>query len=261
MINAPGNAGSSGMPQSQQLPNRVTNSVDVLNYLQSIYGSAQFANYEILRYPFYDVVTYPPSGTTAISFFSVPQGAPDPVSGIGKTPEQTNLTKSSSFGQVYVIINQIRTFAAFLPLARQNSSVQGIANSLYGAYSPAQSKLLDILGQGVLNISIGAKQYYDIQRPLESLPPGFGVDVQSWASATTTATTGPFKSAWVTQSPRARDVYTLGPVQMIEPEQQFQVTLNFPNGTSPSIAASIGGFDAALQIGVIFDGYVARPVQ
>jgi hypothetical protein len=262
-IQTPWNPASPGIPFSQVVPAAPSNSIQALNLLQSVYGSAQFDNYEVIRYSYWDYNAYNPAGTTSMSFFTIPQGGTDPVSGLGKSAEQTNMVKQGSFGQVYVIWTQIRMDVMLLPLSRQSSAVQALTSCLYAQYATAQAQLLNLINQGVLVINIGQKQFFDIQRPFRRTPPGFGIDVQSMGSTTTTVTTGPWVSAYVTPSPRDRDTYTLAPVQLIEPEQQFQCTLTFPNGLSPAFTSGngIGGNTAALSVGLIFDGYVARPIQ
>lgn len=233
--------------------------VTALQTLQRRYGSADWTRWESQRWQFYDYIRYPAAGTTQLRFFSIALGGTDPVSTLAKTLEQTNLSKGASFGQVYFIIQQIRTHAFFLPKSRQNATIAADADVIYTTMSDAMSKFNELMRDGVLNISILAKKYFDIERPLVTAPPGFGLTIYQHASSFLAAF--PRAGIWATQNPNASSVYDCNPPQVVEPEQSFEVTLDYPNSLSPVFTGLVDSVDPRIDIGVIFDGYIVRPAQ
>jgi hypothetical protein len=149
-------------------------------------------------------------------------------------------------------MQQIRTFVHILPKARQNADVSTDANMAASA-TIAMQKVRNLLGMGVLNISLGQKQYFDIPMPFRNCPPGFGMNIHSLPTATGAI------SEWVTQSNDPADCFNVTPEQMIEPEQIIDATIDFPNGNTPDFNALANTLD--INIGLILHGWVARPVQ
>jgi hypothetical protein len=67
---------------------------------------------------------------------------------------------------------------------------------------------------------------------------------------------------WVTQTKMRPNVYFVDPNILIEAEQQFTVTLDFPSGVVPVLATNVVNDSTnPLKVGVIFDGLLLRPVQ
>ena len=252
---------------------------EIIDSLQKRFGSADFSRYQVVRGQKYDFCRLLSAGTNSVSFFSNPIGATDPGAGatLFKTLEQTNLVKNASFGQEYFALTQIRTYANFVCQARQGFTTG--TNFTYRGYTAllngAMEQLQTVLNTGVLEISFAQKLYYQIARPFVQCPPGFGIDVQSLASSRTgAAAVGPV--AFETQVPgtnwlarpdyRATSVYNIDPIQIIEPEIQIQAAINFPNGNTPNFTNTAldtanGTQTPAIELGLIFDGYVIRPSQ
>lgn len=234
------------------------NNIQVLNQLQSRLGSANWNDWQIHRWSFYDYVRYPSAGTASpLSFFTVPVGGTDPNSALAKTYEQTNVPKGGSLGQVYFFIQQIRTHLHILPKQRQPTGIPADADYLVG---PVHNGFIDAVhnlsGMGVLLITLGQKEYFDIEKPFKNAPSGLAVDIDQVTSVGATA------SYWYQQSGNQRDIWNASPPQMIEPEQNIQINLTFPNGASPALTDIVGGsITPYLNIGVILDGYIARPAQ
>ncbi len=246
---------------------------EIIDSLQKRFGSADFSRYQVVRGQKYDFCRLQSAGTNSVSFFSNPIGATDPGAGatLYKTLEQTNLVKNASFGQEYFALTQIRCYAGFVNQSRQTVSVG--TNFTYRGYTAladsAMEKLQSVMNTGVLEISFAQKLYYQIARPFVQCPPGFGIDIQSLASSRTgvaaeTQTTG---TNWLARPDyRATSVYNIDPIQIIEPEIQIQAAINFPNGNTPSFADSAlstadATFAPAVELALIFDGYVIRPSQ
>lgn len=247
---------------------------EILDNLQKRFGSADFSRYQVLRGQKYDFVRLPSAGTASLSFFSNPVGAADPGAGattLFKTLEQTNLVKSASFGQEYFALTQIRTYANFVPLARQPGTPG--TNVVYRGYTAlvnsAMEQFRSVIDRGVLQIKFAQKLYYQISRPFVMAPPGFGVDVRSLASSRTgnAAETQVAGTNWrVAPDNRAESVYNVDPIQIIEPEIQIEASLDFPDGNSPTFTNTAlntanATFTPSIEIGLIFDGYVIRPSQ
>jgi hypothetical protein len=133
----------------------------------------------------------------------------------------------------------------------------------------AMEKLQTVLNSGVLEISFAQKLYYQIARPFIQCPAGFGIDIQSLASSRTgnAAETQPEGTNWLARPDyRATAVYNIDPIQIIEPEIQIQAAINFPNGNTPNFTNTAldtanGTQTPAIELGLIFDGYVIRPSQ
>ncbi len=234
-------------------------SISAIAALQGKYGSAIWTAWSNLRWPQYDYARYTPAGITSLSLFAVPQGGVDPVSGLTKTSEQTSMIAGGTFGQVGQLITQIRTHAFILPLARQASGIKDDADVLWTTISDMMSKYLELLRRGVLQIFINNKEFFTISQPFTRCPPGFGVRIQQHGASYLAAFTK--FSTWAQQSPRQEDVFDLNPPQFIEPNQTFQVQLNYFDGTGPVFTTLVSSTSPAIDIGVIFDGYLIRPTS
>ena len=248
---------------------------EIIDSLQKRFGSADFSRYQVVRGQKYDFCRLLAAGTNSVSFFSNPIGATDPGAGatLFKTLEQTNLVKNASFGQEYFALTQIRCYANFVCQSRQSFTTG--TNFTYRGYTAladsAMEKLQAVLNTGVLEIKFAQKLYYQIARPFIQCPAGFGIDVQSLASSRTGAATETQLSEtnWIARSDyRATAVYNIDPIQIVEPEIQIQAAINFPNGNTPNFGSS--ALDSAtpsvaqtpaVELGLIFDGYVIRPSQ
>jgi hypothetical protein len=245
----------------------------IIDSLQKRFGSADFSRYQVVRGQKYDFCRLLAAGTNSVSFFSNPIGATDPGAGatLFKTLEQTNLVKNASFGQEYFALTQIRTYANFVCQSRQGFTTG--TNFTYRGYTAlansAMEQLQTVLNQGVLEISFAQKLYYQIARPFIQCPPGFGVDIQSLASSRDGAveeTQLPATNWSARADNRATSVYNIDPIQIIEPEIQIQAAIKFPNGNTPNFTNTAldtanGTQTPAIELGLIFDGYVIRPSQ
>jgi hypothetical protein len=234
------------------------NSQEILAGLQKKLGSADFSKWRVFRWKWYDYVRYPVAGTNRLTFFSIPLGGTDPNSSAAKTLEDTNMNQSGNFGQVFYIVNAIQTHVSVAPLSRQVSTISGDANVIYSEYTGLMDQLLNLSRQGVFQMTIGQKLYYNFQQPFTYAPPGMGLDIRQHGSATSSTT---YQSRWFQQSPWERDVKYLAPAQMIEPNQNFEVAITFPFQSSPNLTGTVLSVNPSVNIGVQFDGIIARPVQ
>ena len=243
----------------------------ILDALQQRFGTADWTQYQVIRGQKYDFIRCPNLGTNQLSFFSIPIGGVDPNSQLAKTLEQTNLVKNASFGQEYFAITQIRTYAGFLPKARQNGTIATDVNSVWNGYSASDANAVEALNnlfnRGILNVSFAQKLYYQIQQPLKSAPAGFGVEIQQYGQARQASVVSAKQAPWVQGDWRFDQVYNLDPIQLVEPEVQLAVTMDFPDLNSPDFTGTwretgnVNSVNPNVEVGVIFDGYVIRPLQ
>ncbi len=236
-------------------------SLSVLAQLQATIGSANWNSWTLNRWDFYDYVRYPAAGTTKLSFFNIAQGGVDPNSSLPKTLEQTNVPKARSFGQVYFIVEQIRFHYSILPKTRQPSGISSDANLVSQTVSKAMPKMSELIRCGWLQSRIGTKDWWQINRPGEMCPPGFGVRIlQHGSKYQSAATAFTQASSWVQQNSDPDDVYSVSVSQLIEPEQTFEASLNWAS-TSPAFTGLVDSADLAIDIGMYLSGYIARPGQ
>ncbi len=237
-------------------------SAEVLALMQAQYGSANWQIWQIQRWPFYDEARYTPAGMTSLSLMQVPLGSVDPVSSLAKTTEQTNVPMPGSFGNVYYVITQVRTLAYFIPLGRQHNTIATDADVLYTTMTNAMDKFLELQRRGVLELSIGYKKYLQIQSPFLRAPAGFGIDIDQHSSSFISAGAAWTKaSTWVVNDNDEENVWNQTPPQVIEPNQQFTLTLTWPDGAGPVFTNLVDGVSPAVNIAAMFDGYIVRPAQ
>lgn len=229
-------------------------SVQILSQIQSKIGSANWSDWGIYRWQWYDYVRYPGAGTQELLFFVNPLGSTDPTSALQKTLEQTNSPKARSFGQTFYIITQIRTHVHLLPKKRQVSALANDADLLYTTIGAMGNAFVDLLGAGVLQIQIGQKDYFEEEKPFRRCPPGFGPKIYNHACLSTTCN-------WHQQSRNQDDVFAITPAQMIEPEQTLTAGIVFPEGIPAVFTDLVNSATPAIDIGLIFDGYIVRPAQ
>jgi hypothetical protein len=240
----------------------MTRSEEILSTLQGRFGTQDPSQLQIQKWEYYDYVRYPVAGTTQLTFFTNPIGSN--IGGVTKTLEQTNMTRNAMFDYPF-IITEIKTHIFLLPKARQAAAVAadtslitgGGATDAYGSPNGVYNALWNLSGQGVLNVQFGQKTYFDIEQPFRFCPTGFGVDVIS--------TTG-FGAANVTnsavwqQSENPDDIYKVTPPVLVEKDQNLQIAINFPNGTSTTIP-QVSSENVLVDIGLIFSGFAILPTQ
>jgi hypothetical protein len=191
-------------------------------------------------------------------------GATDPTSGLAKTEEETNLNQQRSFGDNFFVITQIRTDLSLLPLSRQTDAQIAASNVAFQDYANF-NRIWEhaALFQGVLTIRIGAKDYQIINQPLLTNPPGFGY---KYLNVPSTFLVGGSVSnrELVRQKSLGSAVYNLEPVQLVEPQRAMEIYITYPNANLAALTNSWETGTGTLEtpvvnMGLIFDGYIARP--
>jgi hypothetical protein len=226
--------------------------------LETSVGSADWSRWTKNRFQYYDYVRMPPAGTNELQFFTIPYGAADPVTTVVKTLEDTNCNESRSFGRVNFLVSEIRTHIRVDPKARQITGISNQTNAITSLYAPLMNVLASqLVHAGVLVIQLGQKEYWDINQPFIACPPGFGPDILTYGSANGTATQG----LWFQQGSRPEETYRVKPEQLIEAGQTFVVKITFPHANTPTLTNLVNSVTPKVSIGVIFDGYILRPMQ
>ncbi len=232
--------------------------------LQAQSGSADWSRWTQNRWTFYDYAMLAPAGGSKLQFFNIPLGQPDPnVTTYVKSYEDTNLNEVRSFGRINFLLKQIRVHIRILPLARQSAGIRAVGTSLYDAanYALLTDYLLTFSRLGVLLITIGQKEYVDIDQPCITCPPGFGLDIIQHAG--NSVATVDSRARWFQQDNCPGSIYTMQPEQLIEAGQNFQTNISYDNANYGALTNLMtGGTTTPLvQVGVLFDGFVLRPVQ
>lgn len=236
--------------------------VSQLQQLQAQAGSADWSRWTQNRWSFYDYVQLNPLGDSKLQFFNIPLGQQDPnVPTIVKTYEQTNMNEVRSFGRINFLLKQIRTHIRILPKVRQVGGIGALTAAVYKDYTAVANYLADFINQGVLLITLGQKEYFDIVQPFKTCPPGFGLRFDQHAAATGLVAAG--DARWFQQSPAPEAVYTVDPEQLIEAGQTFQSVVSFDNANYAALTNLMTGgtLTPKIEVGLIFDGFVLRPVQ
>lgn len=230
-----------------------------LSSLQNSVGSADWSRWTNNRFVFYDYVRYPTAGTNEMQFFAAPIGTTDTYnSAVVKTYEQCNFPEARSFGRVGFRVRQIRTHIRVVPKARQATGISDQTNTIVSLYTPLMNKLADLVHMGVLLINLGQKEFWDLPQPFITCPPGFGDTIIHHGSQTTNSGS---QGMWFQQDPYPCAVYTVNPEQLIEAGQTFSCRITFDNANSPAVTNLVNSTTPAIEIGVLFEGYILRPVQ
>lgn len=174
-----------------------------------------------LRWELYDFQTYAAAGTTQIDFFQVPQGQG------GKTLADTNMESAGSLPNPKAFLcTDIQVF--FTPTG-DISAAAAIAEQV--------NDVRDFyMGSAWLEMFIGST-YYVQQGPLVRFPPRNGLILQGDIGT----------GAFMANSANAGGApYQMKPEVLIEPTQNFKVSLRFPaaipTATTARVGVVLGGF-------------------
>jgi len=235
----------------------MTNSQKVLSVLQEKYGTLDPSKLQLQRWQYYDNVRLPIAGTNRLNFFSNALGSVDPVSGLNKTLEEVNTRRSGELDEAFVIM-AVKTDISILPIARQPAGVAAVTDAVVESLTPVHAALRNLYYQGVLSVSYGQKNYIQIEQPFQMCPPGQGPSIISISS--NGAAGFPPVSNYTRPSVDPRSIYQMTPPILVEKGQTFTAAVDFFLANTPVIP-QVGGANVAVNVGLIFDGYVLRPIQ
>jgi hypothetical protein len=246
-----------------------SSSTRALAQLQAQYGSANWSQYVPQDWCYYDYVGYPTTtgaagGASNLTFFTNPRGVIDPVTGLQKTDEQTNIEKAGAIGNVYFILTKIRTDIMLAPYARQTAGING-SNSFDADQFLYSNWVAAMAAQGVFTLTVQQKEYMVVQNPFMAMPPGFGMDsvLPPWKGAGTSNTQ---LNGFTQLSPDDSDAFDNYPILMMAPDTTFSANISFPQQNAPAIDAlflNTGGTNTSpvIYIGLILEGIMVRPTQ
>jgi len=237
-------------------------SESIISAASQKFGVIDYTRWQAIRWQWYSYITYPTAGATELNFFGQVAGQ------AGVTLQDTNLPKAGSFGQTHF---QLKSISTDIQIA--SNDVDGFTRANQATLD-TRALASDFLGgfvqAGVLRFSVGARPFATIVKPFQyAPPPGSPLDYDNTYVNQISAAPVPAAGAaqvvgvpWITQTKMRSNVYFVDPNILIEAEQQFNVSLQFPSGIVPVLATNVVNNDTnPLKVGVILDGLLLRPVQ
>ena len=223
-------------------------SADAISYLQATYGSSNYNSWQVTRWQFFSFSPFASAGVGQLPLFGNVAGV------AGATQQLTNIPKANSFGQQHFLVKAIRC-------AYQINDPKFAETNYLGtdATTFASEIVNGIFQSGYLELSILAKPFLQLPLPFLMAPPASGDSI---------LLTNGLTAAVIGNRPVAElngdrdDLFLLEPEILIEAENNFSISYNWPSGVVPLIATSIVN-DATnpLNLGVILDGILFRPTQ
>lgn len=228
-----------------------TSDNDALAALQAQYGSVDASQVQSRRRQYYSYVQYPLAGQSVFNFFSVP---------VGQSNRQlTNIQQGGNLDNPF-LVKAIRT-SYFIGNPNLAAWAGTDASTLY-------SDLVNGLFQvGFLKFIIGSKEWLYLPSPFLYAPPAYGRPiVKSIGNQAFVQATGIGVSAYPFGylDEQRQNSYLLQPSPLINENQNFRMTIEYPSGLVPILATGVVGNSTAsntLYIGIHLDGIEVRPVQ
>ena len=233
------------------------NSADALRYLQAAYGSSNYKSWQYLRRQFYSYQDYVEAGASVFNFFGAAPGG-------AITRQDTNMPKAGSLGQQHFLLKAIRVrwwINTWTLTDWDGTDASTLASDIINGF----------LHAGVLKLDINARNFLTLPKPFLYAPPGGGeewhrnrgIDALTLTEGTPnivfTFTSAP---PYATQLDAEQNVFLMDPNVLIEAEQNFAVSIEFPTGAIAVIGTGVTNDTTnPLKIGVELDGLLFRPVQ
>lgn len=224
-----------------------TSDNEALQALQAQYGSVDASKVQSRRRQYYSYVQYPLAGQSVFNFFSIP---------IGQSNRQlTNIQQGGNLDNPF-LIKAIR-LGFFIQDTAQGTWAGTNVSTLY-------SDLVAGFAQaGFLKFIIGSKEWLYLPSPFLYAPPAYG-DPRSYnaGSNITQATAVNITAApYAALQSKKSAAYLLQPSPLINENQNFRITIEYPQGLIPVISTGVVTGGNPLLIGIQLDGIEVRPVQ
>lgn len=191
---------------------------------------------EVVRQSMYDFQTYAMAGQTQLTFFSLPIGQG------GKTKADTNMTVAGQLpAPIRFAIQSIEVYfipGVFPSAAPAAASIDNHVNDIWEVYT----------GTSWLELTIGSKPYLIEGGALQRMPPSSRM--HGFAGLATATAADLFNRTSHMCATGA--TYRVDPVLLLEPNQNFSVSINWPTAIGISVAG---------RIGVVMQGVQARNSQ
>lgn len=220
---------------------RRSNSIPTVDQL-SQYSVNRQNQYEGIRQCLYDYQAYASAGTTQLSFFQVPVGQG------GKTYEDTNMVSAGTLpSPIKFLIQSIEVFffPGVLNVPAEDTAAPFVAPQFINDVAALNKT-------GWLELNVGSKNYLR-EAPIGVFPPKTGLRGNAaMADSIAGATASSFNMASFAQF--GGRPYFIQPEVLLEPTQNFTVTLNW-GAAVPMPSSAIG------RIGIKLDGILYRLSQ
>lgn len=235
-----------------------SDSSQALAYLQGAYGSANYGAWQMLPTDFWSCQPYLEAGVSQLSFFGTTFGTS------GQNLMLTNLGTQSNFGTNHFLLKSINC-SLFIKTWAVNTFAGLNADTLY-------SDLVNgFPWSGVLDLTIGARPFVTIPKPLLYAPPGRGESVVKTAGPTSMTLTEATPNTLATLigpppyarlSAKRKGNYLVDPNIFIPAQQTFTLTTSWPSGLVPVVGTGVTDDTSnPLFICVTLSGLLLRPVQ
>ena len=234
-----------------------SNSEEAIQAIATLYGSTNYKAWSDIRRPWYSKVAYPEAGQNQFAFFTT-------VAGQGSiTLDDTNMPKQGSFGQQHVILKAVQ-----LGIHIKTWDLYAWAGT--NASTLISDLLLGFVQAGVLTLTVNNRAHMQIPKPFLYCPTGGGPEqIYTAGLSTLTLTEGTPNVIATSISPAPyceiysyRNTFVLDPQLMIEAEQNFSLTLDYPAGLVPVIGTDITDDTTnPLKIVAVMDSVTIRPAS
>jgi hypothetical protein len=223
-----------------------TSDSEFVQSLQAKYGSIDAGRVQTRRRQYYSFVNYPLAGSVRLQFFGV---------GVGQSNRQlTNIQQAGILDNPF-LVKAIR-FNWFIQDTEIEESAANDATSLYADF------VTGLFSVGVMKLVIGSKDWLNIPTPFLFAPPGYGTPKLKTSLGGVTQATGAGNTIGHAELQSCRDAtFVMSPSVLINQDQNFQLTLEYPSGAVPVIATGVVTEGNPLYVGVELDGIEVRPVQ
>lgn len=179
---------------------------------------------EVVKQPLYDYQTYPAAGATQLTFFAIPKGQS------GKTLADTNMEVAGSLpNPKKFLVLGIEVFFIPGPNPSAAAAAPGVDNFVNDVWTVFKST-------GYLEFFIGSKAYLDA--PINMFPAV--TRLAGFAGLADSTTAGANQFTRTSYASSAGQPFGLKPPLMLEPTQNFTITLNFPTAVAISANGRIG---------------------
>lgn len=199
---------------------------------------------EVIRKQFYSYITYPLAGASTLNFFG------DAVSSTVNA-QLTNMPKANSFADSYFLVKSLRT-SIFINdldlLGYDGTDASTVASDWLAGFAQA----------GYLDFTIGSRSFFQVPKPFLLCAGSKEADYVSSsvsAAAAALANQKPYCAGW------SESAFLVDPAIAIEPDANFQISINYPSGLVPIIATTPVTAANLLSVGIELDGIWARKLQ
>lgn len=223
-----------------------TSDSEFVQSLQAKYGSIDAGRVQTRRRQYYSFVSYPLAGSVRLQFFA---------QSVGQLNRQlTNIQQAGTLDNPF-LVKAIRT-KWFIQDTEVEEGGLNDSTSLYSDF------VQGLFNSGVLNLKIGSKDWLNLPSPFLYAPPAYGspkLYTNNVGAVQATGTAGVIPHADLQSSREA--AFLMSPSVLINQDQNFQLTIEYPYGVIPVIATGVVTVNNPLYVGVELDGIEVRPVQ